>query len=639
MTDSLSARVPDVSTYIEKYAGYDGVFVSVDESLEHTGGSNFALGFEWNFFRIRKIRYVVLNPDAQNLTTFTVRLAANHKLRDVYLRCTNPGQPTRYYNVRHLSVEKNSDGSINYKFAYPDVRKGAFIEEGYEIEYTNLLNFPPLDHEVSLQYQIPIEHIKFRYAYPDWWSIQTKGIAATHHLPIQYDHDVKNKKTILRYEAKNVEAVTDEPYSPFFKEMAAYLQLQVTNMTMGELRYQPTLTWEAIGDRVKKYAVDKVGFLDRIFSTTIKNQSKLLTRGASSSVAKLDSIVTWAQNNIVLSTDPKVDDFNKVLRQNKGNAFLITGLTQALLREAGLNAEFLLLHSAADGYLDIGYVSWNQFQTPALSVTIEDQNYIVFPYIKDLHIRHLPEPFQGQKALLIRSQGGHTMITLPTGNADKNSSSEKYDVTIRADGTLEVKEEKTLTGSLAFGARRQLAKMKTEERTEFLKNLLTYTDGEIRIQSNEIIGLDEHRKELRIRLNYTIDNLVTITPNEVLFQTGGLLSPASKIKRKIDPANRKNPIAIYYDETQNKDIVVHFPESWKLTTLLEDKFFDNLFGSVEAKYSVQDGLLSAHEMLHLKPAMEKKDKMKDLLDILGRSSRLEVPTLIFTIKKDTTSGN
>jgi hypothetical protein len=54
---------------------------------------------------------------------------------------------------------------------------------------------------------------------------------------------------------------------------------------------------------------------------------------------------------------------------------------------------------------------------------------------------------------------------------------------------------------------------------------------------------------------------------------------------------------------------------------------------------VQDGLLSAHEMLHLKPAMEKKDKMKDLLDILGRSSRLEVPTLIFTIKKDTTSGN
>ncbi|HNO12488.1 MAG TPA: hypothetical protein PKI67_16260, partial [bacterium] len=57
----------NLPSYASKYSEYDGVFLEIDESMEHNA-SDLMMGLnEWSFFYIRKVRYVILNPDNQRL--------------------------------------------------------------------------------------------------------------------------------------------------------------------------------------------------------------------------------------------------------------------------------------------------------------------------------------------------------------------------------------------------------------------------------------------------------------------------------------------------------------------------------------------------------------------------------------------
>lgn len=111
-----------------------------------------------------------------------------------------------------------------------------------------------------------------------------------------------------------------------------------------------------------------------------------------------------------------------------------------------------------------------------------------------------------------------------------------------------------------------------------IRDLLTYTEGDVDDLEYDLVRLDEYGTPFEIQIRYTIDNLVTLTPEEVLFQTGGLLSPASLSSFKVDTRERTLPIRIYYDRITNKTIRLRFPEAWALTTALEGVEYENRFG-------------------------------------------------------------
>jgi hypothetical protein len=137
---------------------------------------------------------------------------------------------------------------------------------------------------------------------------------------------------------------------------------------------------------------------------------------------------------------------------------------------------------------------------------------------------------------------------------------------------------------------------------------------------------------LQIKLEYTIDNLVTVTPEEVIFQTGGLFSPSSTGgERKVDTSERRNPIRIYNDEQTNKNITVQYPASWQLSSTLADIQRSNDFGSVEGKYENSPGKLSIRQTRLLKQSSAPKEKFPELLELISRQSKLSIPTIIFKV--------
>lgn len=68
--DKIMVAHVNVEEYESKYGQYDGVYLDVETVIEHSGGKGIFSG--WSFSRIIKRKFMVLNPDAQWLTSFRV---------------------------------------------------------------------------------------------------------------------------------------------------------------------------------------------------------------------------------------------------------------------------------------------------------------------------------------------------------------------------------------------------------------------------------------------------------------------------------------------------------------------------------------------------------------------------------------
>lgn len=204
--------------------------------------------------------------------------------------------------------------------------------------------------------------------------------------------------------------------------------------------------------------------------------------------------------------------------------------------------------------------------------------------------------------------------------------------TFSEDGKVRVTEEKTFQGSNAYSVRRSLADLTREETEKLLKGLLTYTEGKVEFTKYEFVDQSDYKKPLKVHLEYVIDNLVTLTPEEVLFNTGGLFAPASRLKTKVAPKDRQNPVRIYYDEASRKNIVLTFPASWRLSRVPQDFRLENRFGSISGSYKSSSRKLQVQQALTLKKSFEPKERIEDLLELTGNHSKLYVPTLVFKVK-------
>ena len=74
---TYDAAKPDsinLKEYETKYKDYPGVILSTERTIEHSGtGRNFVqwpMAPAWQFHSIRKNKYLILNPDKQEFTTF-----------------------------------------------------------------------------------------------------------------------------------------------------------------------------------------------------------------------------------------------------------------------------------------------------------------------------------------------------------------------------------------------------------------------------------------------------------------------------------------------------------------------------------------------------------------------------------------
>jgi hypothetical protein len=140
---------------------------------------------------------------------------------------------------------------------------------------------------------------------------------------------------------------------------------------------------------------------------------------------------------------------------------------------------------------------------------------------------------------------------------------------------------------------------------------------------------ESRKKPLIFSISYTLYNLVSIMPGEVIFQTAGLFSPSNIKKRKFDSKKRQNPVQVIYGETDQKNIVIRFPKNWTLQSDLKNYEFSNKYGSASIEYNHSKNEIVVNLVRNSKRASGGKEEISDLMEILSSQSKVIVPDIIF----------
>ena len=625
----------DVAELLEENAKHDIVYLDLSVSYEHEA-SNSQYGIQWKYTVIRDRKYMIINPDKEIFTTFTVNVGKNAVLGNIFCMVTSPEGTSSVFQINDAIVEENSNGSKKYKIIYPNVKKGSIVEEAYEITYPSYLNSIPLKHDIRLQFSNPCKSLSVKYAYPDWWKINVKKLAENDTLDLIYTYDVENHKNIIEYSAQNIPATENEHFSPFFKEIGKYLQMKIIYIAVSNAFRTMPDTWLELAEEYEQYTMRKDGFL----TNRVKKTTKKVIKNCETPYEKMEAIVHFVQDSIEIATDKETRNFAKILKDGKGDPFRIAGLAMSMMLKADLDVDYLVIHDARDGYFDRDYIDYDQFTFPALRVRLDDDDHFIFPYLKYLPVDHIPEYFAEQTAMVIpdllfldynKYPEFAEFLETPPGISDDNNITENYQIIIDDDGLMTVREEKILNGAVAYIFREQLVKKEKDEMSEMMEDILTYTDGDVNLKSHEIKNLEDYKKPLSIILEYEIDNLVMVTPEEVIFQTGGLFSPASIKKYKIDTEKRVNPIKIHFDQAYYKNIDILFPENWKMQSKFEDVNIENIFGSIDGTYTIEGNKFIVKQCRILNKSDEPKEKITELLQINGKKSQIYISSIIFDV--------
>lgn len=621
----------DVKAYEAKYGKYDGVYLDIDESIEHSGTSTrMAYGSTtWDYNYVLRRKYLVLNPDIQYLTTFSLSTYSSGKIGTLYLQVTSPEGTVTRYGLKDLIKETASKSVIKYKFIFPNVVKGSIIEEGYEVSYDGFRTWD-LDQDVPLQFRIPCERVAFTYAFPDWWAIRMKKISPTDTIPYTTTRDPENHKVVISCTVHNVPAVKDEPYDPYFKEVARYMEFMVSSFQMGQLSYTSPKDWTDLVSRSRTRLTDREG--RGLFSSRVEETTRNLIRGKNTDLEKLTTILDYVQSTIEIANDTEDRDFADVLKEKKGDSYEMTGLTNMMMKKAGLTTNFIMVHSAKQGYFDPDYYSYGQLSIPAIDAKVDGREFVLLPYRKDIPYDDIPDYLQGQTYIVVSDDPHATFSTIPSGSQTKNSIHERFSLVIGADGMITVEETKTIEGWYAYFLRELFVDMNKTEKDKFIKEMITYSEGQVKMTTDTLENEKEYKKPLVLRYSYSIDNLITLTPEEVLFHTAGLFAPTSLKDFRVESEERSGPIRIYNDDEYVKELEVRYPDAWELKSALQPTTIENMFGSLKVDVENSGHVLKVKQLRFLKRNSQPKERIAELAKLAGSKTSTVLPTIVFAKK-------
>ncbi|MDC8003174.1 DUF3857 domain-containing protein [Aureisphaera galaxeae] len=326
---------------------------------------------------------------------------------------------------------------------FPNVREGSIIEIFYIVEDIGMWS-------IFYQSSLPIEdfHLSFSNPTPVALTLSKNGYS-----PIELDVNKKGK--FLYYTGKDIPPLRDEGYLGSLNNYRGRLFIEV----LLNYRRQKLKDW---GDIAKYF--NSVYWGGRKNSSR-RNFKELLSDG--NSLRKVVAEVVGAE------TDPKkraekiftyvrdrmewdgyYRDFSfstkKVHRDEEGSAGAINVLLTTMLREAGLDANLMMIASKNRGF--IHFITKNLFNYIVVHVNIDGTFYLLDASRKKSGFGELPIHFLNGDGLLLYTGRGHALVS--TQARMKSQSSQVIDVTIDPEEmSVSADVKKRISGYFARGHR------------------------------------------------------------------------------------------------------------------------------------------------------------------------------------------
>jgi hypothetical protein len=627
--ESMVVSSIDLARYDSLYQGYDGVYLSIDRTVEHSGQKEASLwgallsapGGVWSYGLVHKEDYLILNPEASDLTIWRI----GYKPDKCYLRVQYPNGSVKLYGKADLQEVKLSKYFSGYQIAIPNVVRGTRVTLGYEDVISITYYMPPLEEDFHLQYFYPCEKLSFSFGYPNWWTVQVKNIAAGVQVPYDVNDVPEKKKIVLSYSAVQVPALKAEPFSPPYKLVAPYLQLRVTNLTMGDFKPDLIDGWGELAKRYRKYLFKKVSKT----SDQLSRVTDSVVTGKITADEKIEAITSFVANTIDLTWEDNDADPRKTLKLKKGSAADAVGLAQAMLAEAGTFSDIILVHDVDEGYYDPQFISPSQFGTMGLLVTADGTKRGVFPLSKYVPSTLTPVNYLGQCAISVDEVTSAREIELPYPDSNWFDVAIDAKIVIDTLGEIAVEERHVSSKLSACEMRAWFEEYRGTDLEKWLKTQMMFGSSDV-VVDTVIISSDSIRtRPFEYTLRYRVRNAVTITPDEIIAQTSHIRSLSGNDPLESDTTKRRNPVYAAADHSYSRNITISVPSGYHLPKMPAPISVSNSLGSLVSEYQSDDKGVTISQRATLLRGTRPKKEYPRLLEILGPSSGAAIPSLVF----------
>lgn len=203
----------------------------------------------------------------------------------------------------------------------------------------------------------------------------------------------------------------------------------------------------------------------------------------------------------------KPKKISEIHKKSSGNSLDKSFFLYALLKEAGLNPEFLLVSPSSYGEFYKELPSIEQFSTAIVKVTVDNRNYYLYPVNETLGLYELPKSYQNRIALNVT--GKEMFETIPIFDKDIEFSKADYKMILQANGTIIVDKTFTAHGS-ASGTIRSYKDLMKEEIDKNIQNIVNAADTKAELISYKILNMKELDKPIKIKIKYRIKDYAIV---------------------------------------------------------------------------------------------------------------------------------
>lgn len=503
-------------------------------------------------YAVRSIQYA---PESQQLQVLHARI---YKKNGQIVDAGEGGEGSvantsyfMYYDVRSREVR------------FPGLQKGDLIELDYRISPTTDSNLYGVYFANLVAFRSSVPQALKRYVIVAPVGRVLNVVEAR--MPAPALHEIAGNSQILRWEARKLAALPNEPRGPSVTETSPYVHVSTFS------------SWNEVGRWYAQlirpqFALDSKlhGELKHILANKITEVEK---------ISAIHQFVLRSTHYVALEFgiySYKPYPVSQVYERRFGDCKDKASLMIALLREAGIEADIALVRTRRLGDIDRN----------ATSIALFDHAIVYVPKW-DLWLdgtaeyagsHELPMDDQGALALVVSLDGNASLRRIPVTRPDDNFTRRTVRAQISPDGAIDFDGVAFTRGEEAPGLRREYEI--PERRRESVRTSLAAVFPTVRVDDVSVDGATDLERDINVQFRGTLD---TFTGHSVVPLATSWM-PRSYVQSLAPQATRTEDLLLPAPWTTEEELRFHMPANARLTSVPRDFVLQNDFGSIQVRY-------------------------------------------------------
>ncbi|WP_181304913.1 DUF3857 domain-containing protein [Rufibacter sp. XAAS-G3-1] len=457
------------------------------------------------------------------------------------------------------------------KLTLPGVKVGSVIE----LTYTIKSDFIKLLREWEFQHTIPVKWSEYRVGMVPFFEysqvlhgfhpfhikdakIERKTVAITWKDEVGLANIEQRgalSMSVVQYQwvMKDVPAFTQEPFLSSAKDYLSKLEFELSKVQYPEQKPQfVSGDWESFTKELLK----EEEFGGQLTNTAyLKKTADGLVAGKTDSLAKVKAVVEFVQQNMHWDGKHRIytENLRKAFDKQRGSSSEVNLLLTALLREAGVAAQPMLVSTREHGRPMVGSPMISKFDYVISYVSVGGKNYLLDATEKDLPFGMLPLRCLNDQGWVLQAPAGKWV---PLTGVEKNVQ--------LVSGRLKIQPNGEVTGTLTedylgVPALRARSAIRSKGQETYLKEFANAGPDWVRegIKIQNLENLQEPFKK-EYQLNRTGDS----APSSLLYLSPMLTHGQDENPFKL--ATRQFPIDFGTPVEETYMFTYQLPEGYEL---------------------------------------------------------------------------